>query len=208
MQDANNKLKSKIPNKNLVNLSNFLQIIIEHIKQARRWNKPGGSNLAKEYISLMSRTNFISMCWLLSKDERRLFKAIVTSRAIPKELGLKPNDRIFPYGFIGRRYQKLTIHAWLASIINKKRKRDKLSSIGGDNRALGRFNVDTRKGKKHSNLVKFEARATSGHTQNRPVTEWVTFAEEVFKAAHANRSRTGSTELIYNPKKCPSAEEK
>jgi hypothetical protein len=204
VQDANNKLKKKIPSKDLVNLNNFLQIIIEHIKQARHWNKPGGSNLAKEYISLLSRTNFTSIYRrLLSKRERRLFRAIVRSGTIPKELGLKRMDRIFPHGFVGRRYQTLTIHDWLASIIAKKRKRDKLSSIGGDNRALGRFPVDMRKGKKHSNLVKFEVRATAGHNQNRPVSEWVTFAEEVFKAAATNRSRTGSTELIYDPKKCP-----
>ena len=53
--------------------------------------------------------------------------------------------------------------------------------------------------------MKFEARATSGHSQVRPVVEWVDFAEEVFKAAHTKRPRTGSTELIYEPKKCPGA---
>ncbi len=204
VQAANSKLKKKIPSKDLVNLNNLLQIIIEHVKQARRWNKPGGRNLAKEYISLLSRTNFTSIYRrLLGKRERRLFRAIVRRGAIQKELGLKRKDRIFPHGFVGRRHQKLTIHGWLVSIIAKKRKRDKLSSIGGDNRALGRFPVDMRKGKKHSNLVKFEVRATAGHDQTRPVSEWVTFAEEVFKAAATDRSRTGSTELVYDPEECP-----
>jgi hypothetical protein len=204
VQDANNKLKKKIPIKSLVNLNNFVQIIIEHISQARHWNKPGGSHLAKEYISLLSRTNFTSIYrTLLSNDERTLFRAIVKSGAIPNELRLKAKDRIFPHGFVGRRYQTLTIQEWLTSITAKKRKRDKLSSIGGDNRALGRFPVDTRKGKKHSNLVKFEVRSTAGHNQSRPASEWVAFAEEVFKAAATNRPRTDSTELIYDPKKCP-----
>lgn len=209
LQAANTK---KIPDKDLGNLRNFLQIIIEHITQARKWSryyhKKGRKKLAKEHISLMSRTNFSSIyrTLLSSKGqklskEQKLFIKIVKSNVIPKELGLKPKSRIFPKGFIGRKSPGPKIREWLVSIYNEKR--DLLSSLGGDNRALGRFNVDTTPGKKHTNLVKFEARATSGHTASRPVTEWVTFAKEVFKAAHANRPRTGSTELIYDPKKCP-----
>ncbi len=194
----------KIPDKDLVNLRNFLQIIIEHLTQARIWNpKFGKSKLAKETISLMSRTNFSSIYRkLLSKTvERPLFRKIVKSNAIPKELGMKPNSLIFPKGFVGRKSPGPKIREWLISI--HKNGRDRLSFLGGDNRAMGRFNVDKRKGKKHSNLVKFEARATSGHDRTRPVTEWVDFAEEVFKAAHANRSRTGGTELTFQPGKCP-----
>lgn len=200
LQAANTK---KIPDKDLVNLRNFLQIIVEHIKQAQLWNpRFGRTKLAKENISLMSRTNFSSIYKrLLSKDERKLFRKIIKRNAIPKELGLRPKSRVFPAGFIGRKSPGPNIREWLVSIYSQKR--DLLSSLGGDNRALGRFNVEMEKGKKHTNLVKFEARATGGHTQSRPVTEWVAFAEEVFKAAYANRSRTGSTELVYDPEKCP-----
>ena len=118
-----------------------------------------------------------------------------------KELGVNRKTRVFPSGFKGYKSPGPTIHGWLVSIYSSSR--DLLSSLGGDNRAMGRFNVESAKGKKDTNLVKFEARSTAGHAQSRPVTEWVKFAEEVFKAAHTNRPRSGSTELKYDPAKCP-----
>ena len=207
--NADNILRSvkprKLPDKDVVNLRNFLQIIIEHLTSVKQHsNKPGYSktHLAKEHIWLMSRTNFSSIYRTkLSKKERKLFKKIVKNNAIPKELGLEPKSRIFPKGFIGRKSPGPKLREWLVSIYKKKR--DLLSSLGGDNRALGRFNVETEREKKHTDLVKFEARATTGHNASRPVTKWVSFAEEVFKDAHDNRSRTGSTELVYNPEECP-----
>ena len=74
VDDANT---TKIPDKDLVNLLSFLQIIVEHITEAQKWNtnEPVGAergHLAKENISLMSRTNFASIYkQLLSKKERR-----------------------------------------------------------------------------------------------------------------------------------------
>ena len=198
----------KIPEAAIVHLRNFLQIIIEHIMEARKWSlkyhKEGRRELAKEHISLMSRTNFSSIYrTLLTKEkEQKLFIKIVKSNAIPNELGFKPNSYIFPKGFVGSKSPGPKIREWLVSIYDQKR--DLLSSLGGDNRALGRFLVDTRPGKKHTNLVKFETRATVAHAfQERPYTEWVAFAEEVFKSAHSKRARMGSTELIYDPEKCP-----
>lgn len=198
LQDANTK---KIPDKDIVSLLNFLQIIFEHITEAQLWNKDK-THLAKENISLMSRTNFASMYQqLLSTDEQDMFKAIVKGDTILKEVGAIRKTLVFPAGFVGKKSPGPTIYDWLVSV--HKQDRDLLSSLGGDNRAMGRFLVEKEKGKKDTNLVKFEARATSGHTQVLPAVGWVKFAEEVFKAAHTNRSRTGSTELIYDPKKCP-----
>ena len=199
--EASRQLSSR--DKDLVNLHSLLQIIVEYITEARLWNTDK-THLAKENISLMSRTNFSSMFQqLLRPDEQDLFKAIVKSDAVLNELGVTRKTLVFPSGFVGRKSPGPTIYNWLVSIY--KQDRDLLSSLGGDNRAMGRFPVETEKGKKDTNLVKFEARATSGYTQVRPVVEWVDFAEEVFKAAHTKRPRTGSTELIYEPKKCPDA---
>jgi len=199
LDDANT---AKIPAKDLVNLLSLLQIIVEYITQARKWNLTMSKHLAKEHISLMSRTNFSSIYkQLLSKDEQELFKAIVKSDGLLKELRVTRKDRVFPRGFKGYKSPGPTIYAWLVSIHSQSR--DLLSSLGGDNRAMGRFNVETAKGKKDTNLVKFEARATSGHVAYRPLGGWVPFAEEVFKAAHTKRPRTGKTKLIYDPKKCP-----
>jgi hypothetical protein len=211
LQDANTK---KLPDKDLVNLQNLLQIIVEYITEAQKWNT-SNTHLAKENISLMSRTSFSSMFQvLLSKDEQKLFTTIVGSDAILKEMGVTRKTLVFPSGFVGHKSPGPTIHQWLVSIHSQPR--DLLSSLGGDNRAMGRFPVETEKDKKDTNLVKFEARATSGHLQERPAVDkkdvatgrvllggWVAFAEEVFKAAHTKRARTGSTELIYDPKKCP-----
>jgi hypothetical protein len=198
LDDANTP---KIPDKDLVNLLSLLQIIFEHITEAQIRNPKMSKHLAKEHISLMSRTTFSSMFQrLLSKDERKLFRAIVKSDAILKELGVTRKTLVFPKGFLGRTSPGPRIYDWLVSIHSQSP--DLLSSLEGDNRAMGRFPVETAKGKKDTNLVKFEARA-SRHVQTRPVVDWVAFAEEVFKDAHANRPRTGSTELIYDPKKCP-----
>jgi hypothetical protein len=68
---------------------------------------------------------------------------------------------------------------------------------------MGRFDIDRQPGKKDTDLVKFEARSSGGHVVVRPVTEWLDFAEGVFAAAHANRARSGSTELEYDPASCP-----
>jgi hypothetical protein len=198
LDDAN---KAKVPDKDLVNLLSLLQVIIEHIKEARKWNKDK-TKLAKENISLMSRTNFSSIYQvLLNRNERRLFKSIVKSNALLRELGVTRKDRVFPKGFVGRKSPGPTIYEWLVSIYREDR--DLLSSLGGDNRALGRFPVETKGGKKDTGLIKFEARSTVGHAQTRPVTAWLAFAKEVFEAAHTNRPRKGSTKLIFDPKKCP-----
>lgn len=210
LKDANT---AKIPDTHLMNLKSFLQVIIEHITEAQHWNL-GKTKLAKENISLMSRTSLSSMYReLLSMDEKKLFKAIVKSDAILKEVGVTRKTLIFPSGFTGRKSPGPKIHNWLVSIYSQDR--DLLSSLGGDNRAMGRFPVETNE-KSPTKLVRFEARKTSGHVQDRPVVDkknargdvvlggWVGFAKEVFEAAHTKRSPKGSgTELVFEPMKCP-----
>ena len=199
----------------VVNLLNLLEIIFETITEVQLWNPSSSTSLAKEHISLMSRTNFSSIYkTLLSKDEQKLFVKIVKSKAILAEVGATTSTLVYPLGFKGYKSPGPKMHEWLVSIHSTGR--DLLSSLGGDNRAMGRFNVETTAGKKDTNLVKFEARATSGHDQERPVVDkrhpttgvlqkggWVHFAEEVFKAAATNRPRTGKTALKYDPSKCP-----
>lgn len=205
---------AKLPDKDLVNLRSLMQIIIETLTSVRYFNPTYHGSLAKEQISLMSRTNFSSIYGtLLSKDEQSLFRAIVKSKAVLKEFGVTDKTLVFEKGYKGLKKPGPTIHEWLVSIHTDAR--DKLSSIGGDNRAMGRFDVETTPGKKDTNLVKFEARGTSGHVQDRPAHDqkhpttgvlqkggWVHFAEEVFKDAATKRARTGKTALEYDPSKC------
>jgi hypothetical protein len=199
--------KAKIPDADLVRLLSFLQIIIEHINSAQEFNTDK-KHLAKESILLMSRTNFSSIYHdLLTPRERKLFRSMVRKGLILKGLGVDRKTRVFPLGFVGRKSPGPTIHKWLVSI--HTRRRDLLSSLGGDNRAMGRFNVEKKEGKKDTNLVKFEARGGAGHILERPAKDrvdvhgvvtlggWVAFCEEVFKAAHDKRARTGGTELEY-----------
>lgn len=203
----------------LINLGNFMRMIVDYIRGIRVFNTDETASeekkhLAKENISLMSRTNFASIYHqLLSKDEQTIFKRMVSSGAILTEFGLSKTDLVYPSGFLGRKSPGPTVHDWLVSI--HATKRDLLSSLGGDNRAMGRFDVETTPGKKDTGLVKFEARGIAGHNQVRPavaatsahggglVQGWVHFAEEVFKAAATKRSRSGKTALKYDPGKCP-----
>jgi hypothetical protein len=207
--DANT---AKLPVKDLMNLGNFMEIIVDYIGGIRRQNTNETvanekKHLAKENISLMSRTNFASIYQhLLSKDEQTLFKKIVNSGAILTQGGLSKTDLVYPSGFTGFKSPGPTVHNWLVSIYSTKR--DLMSSLGGDNRAMGRFDVETATGKKDTNLVKFEARGVSGHEQKRPAHTmgslggWVSFAHEVFLAAALRRHRAGKTGLTYNPLKC------
>ncbi len=204
---------AKLPEKDTVGLRNLLDMLLEYLSVIRTHNT-SDDHLAKEYINLMSRTNFASIyANLLSKDEQALFKKLVNTQTILKEFGFSKTELLYTKGFVGRKSPGPSIHDWLVSIYATKR--DLLSSLGGDNRAMGRFDVEIAAGKKDTGLVKFEARGISGHNQNRPATAathptsgllvqgWVDFAEEVFKAAATKRARTGDTALKYDPKKCP-----
>lgn len=68
---------------------------------------------------------------------------------------------------------------------------------------MGRFDVDTDPGEDETMLVRFETRSTK-QGRVRRVEEWVPYAEKLFKQASTARGRKGkSTELTYEPSKCP-----
>jgi hypothetical protein len=208
LADANT---SSIPDKDLVNLLNFLLIIVQYVEAGQ--TNGVKDDLAKEAIWLMSRTNFASMySELLSPSEKKLFETIVQTDGILKVMGPLwagahwGYTRMTPFfkdGFkyINARWRRkafkdkpLTIYNWLQSIIKPFGKRggepaDMLTLISGDSNAMGRYPVKTDKNNDEFHLVKFEARSTSGHNQFRPAKEWVKFVEEVFKEAEKKRSK-------------------
>ena len=54
--------------------------------------------------------------------------------------------------------------------------------------AMGRFDVETRKRKKDTKLVQFEARVSATGLW-RTASEWVAYAEKIFRAAATTRTR-------------------
>ncbi len=115
-----------------------------------------------------------------------------------------------------------TISEWLTSIIkgggydNKKptRKTDKLSPAAGGSASAGRYDVEGEPGHSDSKLISFEIRGSKVRNDNaQPMSNWLSFAEEVFKSAATTRSRSDiandpttpgtdestSTGLIYDP---------
>lgn len=190
---------AKLPAADLVDLLGFLQIIVNYAFRGQ--NVDVSKSPAKFTFFLMARTSFSSMYrTLLSKEEKKLFNAIVTSDGILKELGLDRKSKFFKSGFKGQG-KAITVYEWLVSIMNPGD--DLLSPPAGGSQAMGRFDVETAKGKKDTGLVKFETRGSSSHTNNQAAKDWVAYAEKTFKAAHTNRPRTGDTELKYDPAKCP-----
>lgn len=202
----------KLPAAAVAKLRNLLLIVVHTISSIKRWNTDAKS-LAKENIELMSRTNFASMYrHLLSADEQQMWKDMVSGEVLLKRFGDDKKTMLFPKSYKGLKAPGPTIHAWLVSIHTQgdaavaakaaAEPHDLLSSQGGDNRAIGRFDVNPK-----NNLVRFEARSTSGHNAQRrkafPPGGWAAFAEEVFKAAATNRPRAGKTAMVYHPKKCP-----
>jgi hypothetical protein len=191
------------------NLYNLLLIIVGYIVWIRGstahydalgyYADKSKTKLAKEHVYLMSRTNFAWMFrQFLSAAERKMFEKLVDDKAVLTEMGVTSKTRLFTKGFKGRKSPGPTIHDWLVSIHSTKR--DLLSNLGGDNRAMGRFPDET-KGKvkdEDKQLVKFEARGTK-KKQNRPVTEWVDYARECFSSAFARRG----ADLGFDPSKCP-----
>jgi hypothetical protein len=202
---------AKIPDKDLANLLSFLQIIVNYIIRGQEVDlsnsvQPEGDP-AKFAFRLMSRTSFSSIYdSLLSKQEKKIFKEIITKNLILNEIGLTRKSKFFSHGHGTRRLEGPTVFAWLESITG--RGKDLLSPPKGGSEAMGRFDVVTKAGEKDTNLVKFEARGSVTHgnssgSMTKPASGWVGFIEIIFKQAFINRNRVGSTELKYDPAKCP-----
>jgi hypothetical protein len=182
----------KLPAADLVNLRNFLAIIINYIKRGQGGKASADAGAfadvehlpAKQAFTLMSRTNFSAIYGrLLSKKEQALFKKIIQSGALLKELGLDRKDRVFVKGYGKVKHRSgPTVYQWLKSIYQGK------DMLAGLSAAMGRYDVETRKGKKDTGLVKFETRNTRlGAWKN--ASEWWTYASGLFDAARTLRPR-------------------
>jgi len=187
-----------IPAKELVNLRNLLLIIINYIERGRGGKRSDSRGAfedvkgmpSKQAFTLMSRTNFASMRnKLLSDKEKALFKKLATSKAKMKSFGLDPNSRVFVKGY-GANHPGPTIFEWLNGIHNGK---DYLSVQRGKglSASMGRFNVDMKKGGKHTELVRFETRnrPPSAGGAFRDAADWFKYAHELFMFAMKNRKR-------------------
>jgi hypothetical protein len=187
LDKANTK---KIDAAKLVNLLNFLEIVVNYIKRGTSIDLKG--NPSKFAFALMSRTNFASMYkTLLSADEKKLFHSIVSSEIILKEMGLTDKSPLFIKGYGKDSPQKgPTVQQWLTGITQNK----DLLAFGtgpGLSNAMGRFEVNTKAGEKDTGLVKFETRdrpdAAGGRF--RAAKDWVTYAQNLFKEAVRLRPR-------------------
>ncbi|HEX3125993.1 MAG TPA: DUF4157 domain-containing protein [Thermoanaerobaculia bacterium] len=190
----------------LVNLRNFLEIIVNYIKRGEGGPASDAAGAfesvkdmpSKQAFTLMSRTNFASMyAKLLSPVEKKMFNSIVSGGIILTEMGLTTASPFFVEGYGTDSPQTgPTVHKWLKGITKG---RDLLAHGTGPglSAAMGRYRVQTKAGQKDTKLVKFE-------TRNRPVaaggafrdaSDWVDFAHDLFKEAIRLRPRTDKTSL-------------
>ena len=203
LDKANTK---KIAADKLVNLRNFLDIIVNYIKRGQGGPASDAAGAfadvegmpAKQAFTLMSRTNFASMYkTLLSADEKKLFDSIVSGGIILTEMGLTKKSPFFIKGYGSESPQKgPTVNQWLSGIT----KGSDLLAHGtgpGLSAAMGRSSVETKAGQNDTRLVKFE-------TRNRPLAaggafrepkDWEKYAHDLFKEAIKLRPRkTGKGE--------------
>jgi hypothetical protein len=187
----------------VVNLRNFLEIVFNYVKRGQGGPLSATSGAfadveylpAKQAFTLMSRTNFASMYKvLLTKEEKALFKKIVSSGAILTEMGLTKKSRVFVKGYGSHaRHAGPTVNEWLTGIIGGN---DRLSVSSGNDlsAAMGRFDIEKRKGKKDTGLVKFETRNTQMGAF-KIADEWKDYALLLFGKANLARPRaTGKDE--------------
>ena len=182
------------------NLKSLLQMIVYYIVRGQGFSgKPKPSKFA---FRLMSRTSFYSIYRsLLSKKERALFRKLVKWKTIPRTLGLGNSDRVMKRGHgsvSARSKANPKIGAWLKSIHagggrhpdKPGKKTDLMSRPKRGSAAMGRFDVDTREGKKHSGLVRIEVRGSKKHLggNDQARSNWLPYLRKVFEHALAERS--------------------
>jgi hypothetical protein len=175
----------------LAKLRSFLQIIVNYIMrgQGGKVSKDAGAFAdvegmpAKQAFTLMSRTSFSSMYQtLLTEKEKNLFKKIVKNDLILNEMGLNQQSPVFIKGYGTKRNEPgPTVYKWLSGILSGV---DLLSGRSGKglSAAMGRYDVETRTGKKDRWLVKFETRNTKMGAW-KEAKDWVDYASELFKIA-------------------------
>jgi hypothetical protein len=207
--DAANKTL-KIDAGKLVNLKNFVEIVVNYIMRGEGGSKSDAAGAyadvegmpSKQAFVLMNRTNFASIYKeLLSADEKKLFNAIVRDGVILTKMGLTKKSPFFVKGYGTASPQKgPTVHAWLTGIVGGK---DLLAAGTGPglSAAMGRFKVNMTPGKKDTGLVKFEGRArpVAAGGVHANAADWETYAHDLFQQAVALRPRSGSTALEDTP---------
>lgn len=173
-------------------LRSFLQIIVNYIMRGQGGTESENAGAfadvegmpAKQAFTLMSRTNFASMHKvLLTGKEKSLFEKIVKNDSLLKEMGLDRKSPFFIKGYGTKGHEPgPTVHQWLAGIVKGV---DVLSARSGKglSAAMGRYNVETRKGKKDQWLVKFETRNTILGAVEIKAKDWVTYASKLFDQA-------------------------
>ena len=178
-------------------LRSFLQIIVNYILRGQGGKESENAGAfanvdrlpPKQAFTLMSRTNFASMYKVLLTDkEKRLFEKIVKNDSVLKEMGLNRKSPLFIKGYGTKRHEPgPTVHQWLAVIV---RGVDLLSVQSGKglSAAMGRYNVETRKGKKDRWLVKFETRNTTIGATGIEAKDWVKYASKLFEQASKRES--------------------
>lgn len=178
-------------------LRSLLQIIVNYIMRGQGGQESADAGAfadvegmpAKQAFTLMSRTNFASMHKVLLTDkEKRLFEKIVKNDSVLKEMGLDRKSPVFIKGYGTKHHEPgPTVYQWLAGIV---RGVDLLSvqSVKSLSAAMGRYNVETRKGKKDRWMVKFETRNTILGAVEIEAKDWVKYASKLFDTASRRES--------------------
>ncbi len=187
----------------LENLRNFVMMIVNYIKRGQGGEasdkagafKDVAGKPSKQAFTLLSRTDFSSIYrTLLNRTERRLFRRILKRRIILTEMGMNRRTPFFVAGFGSHGHHAgPTVAAWLAGI---PRGVDRLSvqSDPALSSAQGRHDVNTKRGKKDTRLVKFEVRNTVLGAF-KPASDWIDYAHDRFIEAATLRTRkTGKKE--------------
>lgn len=175
-----------IPETHLENLRNFILIIVYYIRQGQ--NIVLHNDPPKFAFRLMSRTSFSSIYkQLLSVEQKTLFTKIVRDDVIFDKMQLNLN-RMSPFfinGYANNPKAGPTIYRWLVSIIEG---RDQLSDQFNKrlSDAMGKDNVETRKGKTDRWFIKFETRDTE-HGRVVDAKDWVSYALKMYKLASKRR---------------------
>lgn len=192
----------------LDNLRSFLQMIVNYIKRGQGGEASDRAGAfadvkgmpAKQAFTLMSRTDFSSIySTLLSKAEQRLYRKIVRSGVILTEMGFTKKHPFFIEGFGTHGHHKgPTIQEWLVGIHQGK---DALSvqTDSSLSAAMGKYDVESKPGKKDSQLVKFETRNTVLGAF-KTAKDWEEYAHDLFTLAATQRKRkTGKGETGLEP---------
>lgn len=173
-------------------LRSLLQIIVNYIMrgQGGKESQDAGAFTdvkgmpPKQAFTLMSRTNFASIFKVLLTDkEKRLFEKIVKNDSVLKEMGLDRKSPVFIKGYGTKKHEPgPTVHEWLAGIASGV---DLLSVRSGKSlsAAMGRYNVETRKGEKDRWLVKLETRNTILGATGIEAKDWTKYASKLFDLA-------------------------